>query len=68
MRFLFRVILKPFRSSENVFDGVMSNCVINHAKDKNKVYQEIYRVLKPSGRFVVSDAVTKYPLPPEVKK
>ncbi|MBK5262308.1 MAG: methyltransferase domain-containing protein [Peptostreptococcaceae bacterium] len=55
----------PF--SENHFDGVASNCVINHAKDKDKVYREIYRVLKPGGRFVVADAVTKYPLPAEVK-
>jgi ubiquinone/menaquinone biosynthesis C-methylase UbiE len=55
----------PFE--ENLFDGVMSNCVINHARDKNKVYREIYRVLKPDGRFVVADAVTKYPLPPDVK-
>lgn len=55
----------PFK--ENIFDGVISNCVINHAEDKNRVYREINRVLKPGGRFVVSDAVAKYPLPPEVK-
>jgi len=55
----------PF--SDSSFDGVMSNCVINHAPDKLKVYQEIRRVLSPGGRFVVADAVTKYPLPPEVK-
>lgn len=55
----------PFK--ENSFDGVMSNCVINHAKDKSKVYREINRVLKPGGRFVVADAVTKHPLPAEVK-
>ena len=52
---------------DNFFDAVLSNCVINHAKDKKKVYCEIYRVLKYGGRFVISDAVTKYPLPPEVK-
>lgn len=55
----------PFKG--NIFDGVTSNCVINHAQDKNKVYSEIYRVLKFGGRFVVSDAVTKYPLPAETK-
>ena len=55
----------PFQ--ENTFDGVMSNCVINHAKDKIRVYREIRRVLKPGGRFVVADAVTKDPLPDEVK-
>lgn len=55
----------PF--GEAVFDAVMSNCVINHAGSKEKVFNEIYRVLKPGGRFVISDAVTKNPLPPEVK-
>ncbi len=55
----------PFE--ESIFDAVMSNCVINHARSKKTVYSEIFRVLKPNGRFVISDAVTKYPLPPEVK-
>jgi ubiquinone/menaquinone biosynthesis C-methylase UbiE len=55
----------PF--ADEMFDAVISNCVINHAKNKEKVYREIMRVLKSGGRFVVSDAVTKYPLPPEVK-
>lgn len=45
----------------------MSNCVINHAKDKKAVYDEIFRVLKSGGRFVISDAVTKFPLPLEIK-
>jgi len=52
---------------DGVFDAVMSNCVINHAKNKSKVYSEIFRVLKNGGRFVISDAVTKVPLPLEVK-
>jgi ubiquinone/menaquinone biosynthesis C-methylase UbiE len=55
----------PFRDAS--FDGVISNCVINHAKDKRQVYREILRVLKSGGRFVIADAVTKYPLPEEVK-
>jgi ubiquinone/menaquinone biosynthesis C-methylase UbiE len=55
----------PFE--DNYFDAVMSNCVINHARDKKKVYEEIHRVLKNSGRFVISDAVTKEPLPDDVK-
>ena len=55
----------PFE--EATFDAVMSNCVINHALSKQKVYSEIFRVLKPYGRFVISDAVTKKPLPTEVK-
>jgi arsenite methyltransferase len=49
------------------FDAIMSNCVINHARDKTKVYREIFRVLKKGGRFVISDAVTKKPLPSDVK-
>lgn len=52
---------------DEYFNGVTSNCVINHARDKVKVYQEIFRVMKPGGRFVVSDAVSKEPLPSEVK-
>ena len=52
---------------ENSFDGVMSNCVINHAPDKLNVYREIRRVLRAGGRFVVADAVTKVPLPENVK-
>lgn len=55
----------PFDNA--AFDGVMSNCVINHAKSKEKVYREIFRVLKNGGRFIISDAVTKDTLPPEVK-
>lgn len=49
------------------FDSVMSSCVINHAKSKINAYREIYRVLKTDGKFVISDAVTKIPLPLEVK-
>ncbi|MBK5245985.1 MAG: methyltransferase domain-containing protein [Peptostreptococcaceae bacterium] len=52
---------------DEYFNCVTSNCVINHAKDKVKVYQEIFRVLKPGGRFVVADAVSKESLPTEVK-
>lgn len=55
----------PF--DDGVFDAVMSNCVINHARSKNKAYSEIFRVLKNGGRFVISDAVTKNPLPPDVR-
>jgi arsenite methyltransferase len=55
----------PF--ADDSFDGVMSNCVINHAPDKHKVYQEIRRVMRVGGRFVVADAVTKQPLPEHVK-
>lgn len=55
----------PFEN--DYFNKVLSNCVINHAKDKKKVYSDIYRILKVGGSFVISDAVTKYPLPNEIK-
>ena len=64
--FVFGDIEKlPF--SNDMFHAAMSNCVINHARDKQQVYREIYRVLMPGGRFVISDAVTKKPLPESVK-
>lgn len=56
----------PFEDGS--FDGIISNCVINHARDKSRVFREIYRVLKPGGRFVISDATTRNPLPEEVRK
>lgn len=47
-------------------DVVMSNCVINLAPNKTKVFQEAYRVLRPSGRIMVSDVMLSKPLPQEV--
>lgn len=55
----------PFE--DMTFHAVLSNCVINHARSKKAAYKEIHRVLKPGGRFVISDAVTKDPLPDSVK-
>lgn len=52
---------------DHSFDAVMSNCVINHARDKHLVYREIYRILKPGGKMVISDAVSKIPLPTHIK-
>jgi len=54
----------PF--ADETFDAVISNCVINHARDKQQVYREIHRVLKCGGYFIVSDACTREPLPESV--
>jgi arsenite methyltransferase len=48
-------------------DIALSNCVINLAPDKPKVFSELYRVLKPGGRFVIADTVTFGPLPEPVR-
>ena len=48
-------------------DVVISNCTINHAPDKTAVYREIHRILKPGGRFVVSDVIAEQALPESVR-
>ena len=48
-------------------DAVISNCVVNLAPDKRRVYAEIRRVLKPGGRFLISDMVTFGPVPEAVR-
>jgi SAM-dependent methyltransferase len=49
-------------------DAVISNCVINLAPDKQEILGEVFRVLKPGGRFMVSDIVTNRPVPESRKK
>lgn len=44
-------------------DLVISNCTINHAGDKQRVWDELYRITKPGGRFVISDIYSLEPVP-----
>jgi len=48
-------------------DVIVSNCAINHASDKDAVYREVHRMLRPGGRFAISDVVSEEPLPESVR-
>ena len=60
--------LEDLPVDSNTVDVIISNCVINLSPDKEKVFNEAFRVLAPGGKLAVSDIVTDGPLPEQVKQ
>jgi arsenite methyltransferase len=59
--------LENIRLEDNTADLVISNCTINHSSDKQAVWDEVFRILKDRGRFVISDIYSVNPVPEEYK-
>ncbi|MGA1873365.1 MAG: arsenite methyltransferase [Thermoplasmatota archaeon] len=54
-------------SADSCIDVIISNCVINLSTNKQRVFDESYRVLRPGGRLVVSDVIATTEVPPEIR-
>jgi arsenite methyltransferase len=59
--------LEKINLKNNIADLVISNCTINHSPEKQAVWDEVFRILKTGGRFVVSDIYSVNPVPDEYK-
>jgi arsenite methyltransferase len=59
--------LERIKLPDNTADLVISNCTINHSNDKQAVWNEVFRILKSGGRFVVSDIYASSPIEEEFK-
>ncbi len=64
---LLRADLAALPLPDACADAVVSSCAVNHAPDKDAVYREVRRVLRPGGRFVVADVVAEEALPRSVR-
>jgi SAM-dependent methyltransferase len=58
-----KAVLEDLPLPDGSVDLIISNCVLNHAEDKQQVWHEIFRILKPGGRFSVSDIYSTVPVP-----
>lgn len=59
--------LEKINLADNIADLVISNCTINHSSDKQTVWNEVFRILRKGGRFVVSDIYSVNPIPEEYR-
>ena len=59
--------LEKIELDDQIADVVISNCTINHSFDKQSVWKEVFRILKDSGRFIVSDIYSLTPVPDEYR-
>jgi ubiquinone/menaquinone biosynthesis C-methylase UbiE len=59
--------LEKISLADNIADLVISNCTINHSSDKQAVWNEVFRILRKGGRFVVSDIYSVNPIPEEYR-